>query len=64
VTAAGFKDHFSTASERIRHARPHPQVDHRIAPAEASGLAEDSVDLVTVAQAAQWFDLPPTKAHH
>jgi hypothetical protein len=63
LTAAGFKDHFSTASERIRQARPHTQVDHRIAPAEASGLAEDSVDLVTVTQAAHWFDLPPTKAH-
>ena len=63
MTTAGFKDHFSTASERIRQARPHPQVDHRIAPAEAGGLAEDSVDLMTLTQAAHWFDLPPKKAH-
>jgi SAM-dependent methyltransferase len=29
-----------------------------VAPAEASGLTDRSVDLVTVAQAAHWFDLP------
>jgi ubiquinone/menaquinone biosynthesis C-methylase UbiE len=114
VTAAGFKDHFSTASDRyaahrpdyppelfdwlaslcpqhdlawdcatgngqaalgltthfrrivasdasaaqVRHAHPHPQIVYRVAPAEDSGLAEGGVDLVTVAQAAHWFDLP------
>ncbi len=31
-------------------------VDLWVAPAEASGLAEQSVDLVTVAQALHWFD--------
>jgi SAM-dependent methyltransferase len=32
-------------------------VDYRVAPAEASGLAAASVDLVTVAQALHWFRL-------
>ncbi len=33
-----------------------PNVTYRQAPAEASGLAPTSVDLVTVAQALHWFD--------
>jgi SAM-dependent methyltransferase len=32
-------------------------VEYRVAPAESSGLAADSVDLVTVAQALHWFDV-------
>jgi len=32
-------------------------ITYRIAPAEQSGLADASVDLVTVAQALHWFDL-------
>jgi SAM-dependent methyltransferase len=46
------------SAEQIRHAGLHPRIDYRVAPAEASGLADRSVDLVTVAQAAHWFDLP------
>lgn len=46
------------SAEQIRHAEPHPGIEYRVAPAEASGLAEHSVDLVSVAQAAHWFDLP------
>jgi len=46
------------SAEQIRHAMPHPGIDYRVAPAEASGLADHSVDLITVAQAAHWFDLP------
>lgn len=34
----------------------HPQVDYRVAAAEASGLPSNSVDLVTAAQAFHWFD--------
>jgi len=33
-------------------------VEYRVAPAEASGLPDHSSDLVTVAQAMHWFDLP------
>ena len=46
------------SAEQIRHAEPHPRIDYWVAPAEAGGLADHSVDLVTVAQAAHWFDLP------
>jgi len=46
------------STEQIRHTLPHPRIDYRVAPAEASGLADRSIDLVTVAQAAHWFDLP------
>lgn len=45
------------SAEQIRMAAPHPRIGYRVAPAEASGLEEDSVDLVTVAQAAHWLDL-------
>ena len=45
------------ASEtQIGHARPWPGVQYRVASAEASGLANASVDLITVAQAYHWFD--------
>jgi len=33
-------------------------VEYRVAPAGASGIPENSCDLVTVAQALHWFDLP------
>ncbi len=42
---------------QIEAATPYPGVEYRLAPAEESGLAESSVDLVTVAQALHWFDL-------
>ncbi|NJC88504.1 MAG: class I SAM-dependent methyltransferase [Desulfuromonas sp.] len=42
---------------QIAAAVPHPRIDYRVAPAEASGLPAASVDLVTVAQALHWFDL-------
>lgn len=35
-----------------------PNIEYRISSAEASGLPDGSVDLVTVAQAMHWFDLP------
>lgn len=46
------------SAQQIKLAFQHPQVEYRTAPAEHSGLAAHSVDLVTVAQAAHWFDLP------
>lgn len=36
----------------------HPRVRRYTAPADASGLPDDAVDLVTVAQALHWFSLP------
>ncbi len=61
--ALGLAPHFArviatdASAEQIHHAAPHAAVDYRVAPAEASGLPDASVDLVTVAQAAHWFDL-------
>ena len=47
------------ASEtQIEAAESDPKIDYRIASAEASGLEDSSVDLITVAQALHWFDIP------
>jgi SAM-dependent methyltransferase len=35
-----------------------PRIEYRVARAEASGLESGSADLITVAQAAHWLDLP------
>jgi SAM-dependent methyltransferase len=57
-------DHFDrvlasdASAEQVAHARPHPRVEYRHALAQHSGLPPRSVDLVTVAQALHWFDLP------
>jgi len=45
------------SAEQIAYGLPHPRVEYRQAPAEASELEPSSVDLVTVAAAAHWFDL-------
>ena len=47
------------SSSQIGHARAHHKVEYRVAPAEISGLAPKSANLVTVAQAAHWLDLEP-----
>ena len=44
------------SAAQLAHATPHPNVEYRVAPAEASGLPGGSVDLVTAAQAFHWFD--------
>ena len=46
------------SAEQIAHAKPHPRVEYRVAAAERSGLGAASVELITVAQALHWFDLP------
>lgn len=62
--AVALAEHFAevaatdASAEQVRSAFPHPRVAYRVAPAEASGLADASVDLVTVAQALHWFDAP------
>ncbi|MBK8118919.1 MAG: class I SAM-dependent methyltransferase [Sulfuritalea sp.] len=43
------------SAEQLAQTKPHPRIDYRAAPAEASGLADNSCDLVTVAQALHWF---------
>lgn len=44
--------------EQIANAAPRAGIEYRVAPAEAPGLEPNSIDLVTVAQAAHWFDRP------
>ncbi len=62
--AIGLAKHFDRvmatdiSAEQIRHAHIHPRVDYRVTPSEDSGLEQRSVDLVTVASAVHWFDLP------
>lgn len=46
------------SAEQIANARTHPHVEYTVALAEVSGLPSATVDLVTVAQALHWFDLP------
>jgi SAM-dependent methyltransferase len=61
--AAGLARHFAqviatdASAEQITHASAPGNVHFRVATAECSGLAARSLDLVTVAQAAHWFDL-------
>jgi ubiquinone/menaquinone biosynthesis C-methylase UbiE len=43
------------SENQIKHAIPAPQIHYEVAPAENSGLAPQSVDLTTVAQALHWF---------
>jgi len=41
---------------QIAHAFRHPSIEYRVARAESAPIADRSIDLVTVAQAAHWFD--------
>jgi len=60
---AGLAGHFDrvvatdASREQIASAKPHPKVEFRVAPGEQSGLPDESVGLITVAQALHWFDL-------
>jgi SAM-dependent methyltransferase len=42
---------------QLQHAKQHPRIEYRVAPAEESGLAAHSVDLAVAAAAIHWFDL-------
>lgn len=61
--ARGLAEHFAhvtatdASAQQIAAAAPDPRITFRVAPAEASGLADGSVDLVTAGQALHWFDL-------
>lgn len=47
------------SAAQIAEAPRHPAITWRVGLAHDSGLADASVDLVTVAQALHWIDLPP-----
>lgn len=46
------------SASQIESALAHARVRYRVAPAENPGLERRSVDLISVAQALHWFDLP------
>jgi SAM-dependent methyltransferase len=46
------------SSAMLAQAEPHVRVEYRVAPAHESGLEPRSADLITVAQALHWLDLP------
>ncbi len=46
------------SAKQIEQAQVHPSVEYRVAAAEDSGLEAETVDLITVAQALHWFDIP------
>lgn len=46
------------SAEQISSAVGAGRIDYRVAHAEKSGIDERSVDLITVAQALHWFDIP------
>lgn len=62
--AVGLAAHFERvvatdlSASQVAQAVRHPQVEYSVAPAEASGLSDGAVELVTVAQALHWLDLP------
>ena len=62
--ALGLAEHFQrveatdASDKQIAAAVAHPKIHYMVAPADASGLPDKSVALVTVAQALHWFDLP------
>ena len=45
------------SAEQIAAAKPCPNVTYHVAPADASGIAAHTANLITVAQALHWFDL-------
>ncbi len=46
------------SAQQLASAHAHPKVTYSVATAEHCGLADGSVDFISVAQAAHWFDLP------
>ena len=46
------------SASQLEHAAPHPRIEYRQATAESSGLETASIDLIAVAQALHWLELP------
>jgi len=61
--AHGLAAHFDVviasdpSGEQIQNAMPHEKIRYRVASAENIDIPSQSVDLVTAAQAAHWFDM-------
>jgi len=62
--ALGLAGHFTRviatdhSADQIQNAIQHPRIEYRAVRAEQTGLVPQSVDVVTVAAAIHWFDLP------
>lgn len=46
------------SAAQLAQAPAHPRIEWRVAPAERSGIASATVDLITMAQALHWVDIP------
>jgi ubiquinone/menaquinone biosynthesis C-methylase UbiE len=44
------------SNEQLKYAKPHPKIAYKQGPAEHTDFAENTFDLITVAQAYHWFD--------
>ncbi len=44
------------SNEQLKYAKPHPKIIYSQSPAEHTSFADNTFDLVTVAQAYHWFD--------
>lgn len=44
------------SEDQVKNAKPNSKIQYRVEPAEALGAKDNGVDLLTVAQAAHWFD--------
>ena len=61
VSLAGHFDRViatDASRQQLDRAKPHERVAYQAAQAECTQIASSSVDLVTVAQALHWFDIP------
>jgi ubiquinone/menaquinone biosynthesis C-methylase UbiE len=62
--AVGLASHFGRvlatdpSANQVKHAEARANIEYRVEAAEQSSLEDSSVDLITVAQALHWFDLP------
>lgn len=59
---ANYFDHVTAtdvSTTMIAAAPPNPKITFQVAPAESTNITAQSIDLITVAQALHWFDLPP-----
>ncbi len=47
------------SAQQLQHARPHPRIRYAQERAERCSAADETFDLITVAQAVHWFDFEP-----
>jgi SAM-dependent methyltransferase len=50
---------FDISADQVANATPHPKVSYSVASCDDLPVDDGAASLITVAQAAHWFDLPP-----